>query len=273
MAWLISANGKMYDHASSFAHHGSIDWRQGNVKYSVGDIVYIYCTSPIQRIRYRCKIRELNKTSNQIRDDKQYWFKKEEYEKSLSGKFFNLQLIEEVNSEKLSLPYLLSNGLNAAPQSPMRLRKKFEKYIASVFRAADDEFFPETISTEIDVTEGLKKQVTVNRYERSSIAREKCIEVHGNKCRICSFDFEKVYGEVGKNYIHVHHVIPIHTIGESYTIDYANDLIPVCPNCHAMLHKKLNGKYLSISELALHKNSTKSHKHAPSRNLLQALLI
>lgn len=105
MNWLISANGKMYDHASSFAHHGSIDWRQGNAKYSVSDIVYIYCTTPIQKIRYKCKVTELNKDSTQIRDDKEYWLNTEEYEKSLGGKFFNLQLIEEVDSEKLSLPH------------------------------------------------------------------------------------------------------------------------------------------------------------------------
>lgn len=28
MIWMISANGNMYDHASSFATNGFIDWRQ-----------------------------------------------------------------------------------------------------------------------------------------------------------------------------------------------------------------------------------------------------
>ena len=49
MIWMISANGKMYDHASSFATNGFIDWRQ-RAKYNVGDIVYIYCTRPFMRI-------------------------------------------------------------------------------------------------------------------------------------------------------------------------------------------------------------------------------
>ena len=121
MNWLISANGKMYDHASSFAHYGSIDWRQGNVKYNVGDVVYIYCTNPIQRVRYKCKVTELDKNSSEIRNDKEYWLNQEEYEKSLEGKFFNLELIDEVDSEKLSLPLLKINGLNAAPQGPLKL--------------------------------------------------------------------------------------------------------------------------------------------------------
>lgn len=250
MNWLISANTKMYDHASSFAHHGSIDWRQGNAKYSIDDNVYIYCTSPIQRIRYKCKVRELDKSSAQIRDDKNYWNDKEEYEKSLGGKFFNLELIEEVDSEKLSLPFLIEKGLKAAPQGPIKLNDTLESYISLIFSTANDEYFPETIESSLEIFEGIRKQVYVNKYERSSIARAKCIEVHGNVCKICNFNFEKIYGELGKEFIHVHHVTPIHTIGKSYKVDYVNDLIPVCPNCHAMLHRQMNGKYYSVSELA-----------------------
>ena len=58
-----------------------------------------------------------------------------------------------------------------------------------------------------------------------------------------------MYGELGKDFIHVHHIVPLNTIGEEYKVDYKNDLIPVCPNCHAMLHRKLNNKYYSIEEL------------------------
>jgi 5-methylcytosine-specific restriction protein A len=259
MNWLISANGKMYDHSSSFAHYGSIDWRQGNAKYSVGDIVYIYCTTPIQRVRYKCKVTALNKSASEIRDDKAYWLNQEEYEKSLGGKFFNLELIEEVDSEKLSLPLLLKNGLNAAPQGPIKLAGNLEPYISSVFGTENDADFPETIISTPDIFEGIKKQVSVNKYERSSVARAKCIAAHGCICKICSFDFEKIYGALGKNFIHVHHIVPIHTIGESYKINYTVDLIPVCPNCHAMLHKHIDGETYSVSELAaLVKNESAS---------------
>lgn len=249
MNWLISANGKMYDHASSFAHHGSIDWRQGNVKYSIGDIVYIYCTNPIQRIRYKCKVTALDKNSSQIRDDKEYWLIQDEYEKSLDGKFFSLQLIEEVDSEKLSLSVLQKIGLKAAPQGPIKINDALESYISSVFSTANDEYFPETIESSPDIFEGIKKQVSVNKYERSSIARAKCIDAHGHSCKICNFSFEEKYGELGKEFIHVHHITPIHSIGKSYKINYVKDLIPVCPNCHAMLHRQINGKYYSVSEL------------------------
>ena len=86
--------------------------------------------------------------------------------------------------------------------------------------------------------EGLKKRIVVNAYERNPKAREKCIEHYGTKCFICGFDFQEQYGEIGKGFIHVHHLIPISEIGKTYRIDPINDLRPVCPNCHSMLHKE-----------------------------------
>jgi len=87
--------------------------------------------------------------------------------------------------------------------------------------------------------EGAKKQITINAYERNTQAREECILEYGNKCVICNFDFEKVYGEIGKNFIHVHHIKPLSEIKKEYKINPIQDLRPVCPNCHAMLHKKV----------------------------------
>ena len=54
--WLISANPKMYDHSTSFEHFKYVDWRQGNTKYSIGDIVFIYSTLPLQKIMYKCSV-------------------------------------------------------------------------------------------------------------------------------------------------------------------------------------------------------------------------
>ncbi len=86
-------------------------------------------------------------------------------------------------------------------------------------------------------SEGVKQRIIVNRYERDPKARRACIEIHGYSCQVCSFDFETVYGELGKEYIHVHHLVPLKEIGEKYNVDPEKDLIPVCPNCHAMLHR------------------------------------
>jgi hypothetical protein len=91
---------------------------------------------------------------------------------------------------------------------------------------------------EAKMPEGGKKTVVVNRYERSNAAREMCINHWKNSCSVCKMEFEKVYGEIGKGFIHVHHLKPISQIGKTYKVDPIKDLIPICPNCHAMIHKK-----------------------------------
>jgi 5-methylcytosine-specific restriction protein A len=57
---MISANSSMYDHTSLFEHNGFIDWRQGNGKFQVNDIVYIYCTRPLKKIQYKCRIEKVD---------------------------------------------------------------------------------------------------------------------------------------------------------------------------------------------------------------------
>lgn len=86
--------------------------------------------------------------------------------------------------------------------------------------------------------EGTKKDSLVTRYERNPGARHACLAYYGCTCVCCNFNFEDKYGELGRGFIHIHHEVEISTIGEEYEIDPINDLKPVCPNCHAMIHKR-----------------------------------
>ena len=82
------------------------------------------------------------------------------------------------------------------------------------------------------------KRILVNRYERDPRARAECIRKYGTKCALCGFDFVADYGELMAGFVHVHHLVPISSCGASYKIDPIHDLIPVCPNCHAVLHRR-----------------------------------
>jgi putative restriction endonuclease len=106
---------------------------------------------------------------------------------------------------------------------------------------------PEELSSPSSLIEGASLRVTVNIYERSAEARQQCIEHHGCTCSVCGFDFGRAYGELGHGYIHVHHLTPLADIGEQYAVDPIHDLRPVCPNCHAMLHRR--EPPLSITDL------------------------
>ena len=86
--------------------------------------------------------------------------------------------------------------------------------------------------------EGAELFKLVKQYERSRINRAACIELHGVACKICGFDFGTRFGDLGEGFIHIHHIVPLSEMGGSYTIDPGEDLIPVCPNCHAMLHRR-----------------------------------
>ncbi len=107
--------------------------------------------------------------------------------------------------------------------------------------------FPEEIVIPEGIIEGAKKSIIVNSYERNSKAKAICIEKWGIKCFICDFDFEETYGAIGAGFIHVHHLKPISEIGEEYELNPQDDLRPLCPNCHSMVHRKV--PVISIEEL------------------------
>jgi 5-methylcytosine-specific restriction endonuclease McrA len=86
--------------------------------------------------------------------------------------------------------------------------------------------------------EGSVKRVLVNRYERDPGAREMCIRHHGTACSACGFDFTAAYGEVADGFIHVHHLILLSDIGPDYVVNPVEHLRPVCPNCHAIIHRR-----------------------------------
>lgn len=109
------------------------------------------------------------------------------------------------------------------------------------------DILPEEIPNTSTVKEGAKKVITVNAYERDPAARARCIAKWGTRCDVCWFNFGKTYGELGEGFIHVHHLKPLSEIKQEYDLNPLADLRPVCPNCHAMLHRKK--AVLSIEEL------------------------
>ena len=99
----------------------------------------------------------------------------------------------------------------------------------------------------VRLTEGAANRVTVNVYERNPLARQQCIQHFGCRCSVCGFNFEKVFGELGCGFIHVHHLKPLSQIKEEYEVDPIADLRPICPNCHAMIHNR--AEMMSIQAL------------------------
>jgi predicted HNH restriction endonuclease len=85
--------------------------------------------------------------------------------------------------------------------------------------------------------EGGKRKCLVNLYERNPKLRADAISFHGNKCKVCAFDFERFYGERGCNYIEVHHLRPVSSLNGKEKVNPASDMTVLCSNCHRMIHR------------------------------------
>ncbi|MFZ1389275.1 MAG: HNH endonuclease [Thiolinea sp.] len=158
--------------------------------------------------RYAKRIAKLYDIQFTERSSKKYKYWDVFFEGWYEGRFFVWQLKPELASALLSC--------HLTDEQPYAEELVFDN---------DTEFY-----------EGAKKTIVVNSYERNSKARKQCIAYWGCQCSVCNFDFFKTYGEIGANFIHVHHLVPVWSIGKTYQVDPVNDLRPVCPNCHAMLH-------------------------------------
>ncbi|WP_286145483.1 HNH endonuclease [Bacillus sp. AFS077874] len=134
-----------------------------------------------------------------------------------------------------------------------KVRGESNKYIVELLSPIDNKVIVEDIESEEIEWDELRtdgKIITYygKRYERDPINRKRAIEIHGLSCLACGFNFEEIYGDRGKDFIEVHHVKPLSTIGEEVSIDPMEDLVPVCSNCHRMIHRKKE-KVLTIEEL------------------------
>jgi hypothetical protein len=86
--------------------------------------------------------------------------------------------------------------------------------------------------------EGTLHHVELNIWERNRHARTAALKHHGTTCLVCCVPMNETYGTRGADVVQVHH---LHTEGRDGTarpVDPRIDLVPVCPNCHVMLHRE-----------------------------------
>lgn len=83
-------------------------------------------------------------------------------------------------------------------------------------------------------------------------------------CDCCNFEFTNFYGNhFGTSCIEIHHIKPLFMYEDDdmvHTIEQClPNLIPVCPNCHRVIHKN----YIGIDSLPLFKQTIR-HIHTQS---------
>ncbi|MFN3492784.1 MAG: HNH endonuclease [Anaerolineales bacterium] len=130
-----------------------------------------------------------------------------------------------------------ASGMSISDDVAEKLEKDWAKFINQPVPVRKVDYADE-IDGAKSFYEGATKQVKVNVYERNAEARAICIKKYGASCSVCGFDFGKKFGEIGAGFIHVHHLKPLSEIRKGYKLNPVEDLRPVCPNCHAMLHQR-----------------------------------
>jgi 5-methylcytosine-specific restriction protein A len=130
---------------------------------------------------------------------------------------------------------LQGSGVQVPPAAEQRLAHLWADHLDAVGARPPH---PDEVADSEAFTEGAVTQVLVNRYERDPTARRRCLDHHGAVCVVCRTDYEDIYGSAGAGLIHVHHLVPLHEVGGEYRVDPVKDLVPVCPNCHTVLHRE-----------------------------------
>lgn len=129
--------------------------------------------------------------------------------------------------------------------------KKFENWdFKLIYKKRDDKFdadnfsdilisfilylFPYELEAE---EEGAPSSSLLTKFERSHLNRSLCLAYYGYDCKACSLNMKDKYGDIARDFIHVHHLNPISKNG-IITPDPIRDFVPLCPNCHSIAHLK-----------------------------------
>lgn len=130
------------------------------------------------------------------------------------------------NTDKKAAEFVAINNIQHSPE------KLSEIFDTTIDKAKDIE---ESISIEEE-----KRVSNHISYEGRITAKDKnrMKALLGYKCTACGADMSEIYGNIGHNYIELHHKIPYSKIKENETRTLTEkEFCVLCPNCHRMIHK------------------------------------
>jgi len=126
--WILPSNLDQFDVESCIAEHRFVYWKQKN-KYEVGDIVFIYCSGAVGKIRYATIVEEVDLPYDDamMGFERKYW--KTEFE--AAEKEMKLRLLQEVNTDAFSRTELVKHGLRGNLQGAITIKGDLLDYVVS----------------------------------------------------------------------------------------------------------------------------------------------
>ncbi len=109
--WIVPNDGKLFNTEKALVKNGGfIDWRAGNRKFAVGDIVFIYKSRPESCIRHMLRV--VKKDIEESFDQKIFWSDyKDHLRRMKDSKYVRLELLKTLHDNSLCLAYLRKYGL------------------------------------------------------------------------------------------------------------------------------------------------------------------
>lgn len=166
-----------------------------------------------------------------------------------SGKYILSEEGERLLNENFEqIAYLFSNKFTSEEvSSVLAAVEKADKKKQKVFVYTEEDMVAEgkTVSSETTVKKRSRKlrAAAVEHYRKSDGKLY---------CAVCGFCFEDKYGDIGKDFIEIHHEEPLYQLPDegftTYIASAVSKLAPLCANCHRMIHRDKT-RPLSLDEL------------------------
>lgn len=111
-------------------------------------------------------------------------------------------------------------------------------------------------------------------YPRSEIEMMKAKENSGWKCEISSSHETFINEKINKPFVEGHHLIPMFAQDQfEYTIDFADNIVTLCPNCHRKIHYGLPEDKFEMIRLLYQKRKNLYPKYGINITLKELLLF
>lgn len=132
--WIIPSNSSKFDLAKFLSkYNNEVDWKQ-SANFEVGDVVYIYCTKPEMRIRYKMNVIATDIPSSKAKIDKKFWSDEVELKKGMEyNRYFRMKLVSETKSDLLTMDELHRQGVKGYFYGPRTIDRELTMYIDKAF--------------------------------------------------------------------------------------------------------------------------------------------
>ena len=260
--WIFQGNPTRFDVDNYLLENKTIWWSIRQAHFAdvieLGDEVYIWRSDGTNKgsggIVARTKVVGLPQEYMDEEESATYWYKDAPTEFYLAVELRVLEIAVEhginrmelqehdVLSDLLILRLRQNTNYLVAAEHALHLQQLWQERIQSSKEELLQTILEDLAAEEVENgnVEGNVKVYYGKRYERNAENRQRTIQIHGLDCYVCGFNFEAVYGERGADFIEVHHVKPLSSLEEATEVNPNTDLVPLCANCHRMIHRRKN---------------------------------